>query len=79
MTYSFQYHADQDPEKVKAFWALLLGVDPALFTYQRKSNSGQLKGRVWRSEFGVLSVGTSDTDLRSRLEAWMDCVKEEWS
>jgi transcriptional regulator with XRE-family HTH domain len=48
VTYSFQFHADQDPEYVRRFWSFGLGVDPSLIRYQRKSNSGQLKGRTWR-------------------------------
>jgi hypothetical protein len=44
----------------------------------RKSNSGQLSGRVWRSRYGVLTVRTCDTQLRARVQAWMDCVRESW-
>jgi hypothetical protein len=45
---------------------------------QRKSNSGQLAGRTWRSKYGVLTVCTSDTLLRAELQAWMDCVRNAW-
>lgn len=76
--YAFQYHADQDPEELIRYWASELGVDESLFRAQRKSNSGQLAGRNWRSRWGVLTVGTNDTQLRSRLEAWMHCVYGEW-
>lgn len=78
VTYEFQYHADQDPEYLTRFWAFGLGVDESLIRCQRKSNSGQLAGRTWRSEWGVLTVGTNDTQLRSRLEAWMHCVYDDW-
>jgi len=78
VTYALQYHADQDPEKLIAFWAGELEVDPALIRFQRKSNSNGLKGRKWRSQYGLLTVRTSDTQLRAELQAWMDCVQEEW-
>jgi len=44
----------------------------------RKSNSSQLKGRKWRSEHGVLSVGTNDTHFRARLQGWIDRVEDGW-
>ena len=46
--------------------------------FQRKSNSGQLKGRNWRSRHGVLTVCANDTYLRARLQAWIDCVQAAW-
>jgi hypothetical protein len=78
VTYQFQYHEDQDPAYLTRFWAFGLGVDEALIRPQPKSNSGRLNGRNWRSRWGVLTVGTNDTQLRSRLEAWMDCVFDHW-
>ena len=76
--YQLQHHQDQDPEYLRRFWAFGLGVDKELIRHQRKSNSGQLKGRNWRSEWGVLTVVTNDTEVRMRLEAWMHCVFDEW-
>jgi hypothetical protein len=78
VTYQFQYHADQDPEYLIRFWSTGLGVDPSLFTYQRKSNSGQLSGRTWRSKYGVLTVRAQDTMLRYRLQAWIDRTQDDW-
>ena len=78
VTFWFQYHADQNPEALQAFWGRELGVPPEAITAQRKSNSSKLAKRVWRCEYGVLSVRTSDTYLRARLEAWMDCLRDEW-
>jgi transcriptional regulator with XRE-family HTH domain len=52
VTYLFQHHADQDPHYLVRFWSFGLGVDPKLIAYQRKSNSGQLAGRTWRSKHG---------------------------
>jgi hypothetical protein len=78
VTYSFQYHADQDPDYLRRFWSFGLSVPPEAITYQRKSNSNQLSGRTWRSKFGVLTVRASDTYLRMRLQAWMDRLQDSW-
>jgi hypothetical protein len=78
VTYWFQYHEDQDPDYIKRFWSFGLGVDEDLIRYQRKSNSGKLSGRTWRSKHGVLTVRASDTYLRMRLQAWMDQLQDEW-
>lgn len=76
--YWLQHHADQDVEEVCRFWGDHLDIDPGLISFQRKSNSGELRGRSWRSRYGVLQVRSSDTYLRARLQAWMDRVKSEW-
>ena len=76
--YAIQYHADQDLDDLLAFWAQLLGTEPEAIAVQRKSNSNGLAGRIWRSRYGVLTVRTSDTLLRARLEAWMDRIRETW-
>jgi hypothetical protein len=78
VTYSIQYHADQDPEYLKEFWAFGLGADIEGFRYQRKSNSNQLTGRTWRCKYGVITVSANDTMFRMRLEAWIHCLKEVW-
>jgi hypothetical protein len=78
VTYAIQYHADQDPEYLRRFWSFGLGVDPGLIRCQRKSNSGQLRGRTWRSKHGVLAVNANDTMLRARLQGWMDRLQDGW-
>jgi hypothetical protein len=78
VTYSFQYHTDQDPDYLVRFWSFGLGAAPELFSQQRKSNSGHLSGRTWRSKFGVLTVESNDTLLRARLQAWMDRLQDGW-
>jgi len=60
------------------FWGKLLEVEPSSIRFQRKSNSGQMAGRTWRSRYGVLQVRASDTYLRARLDAWMDRLRAEW-
>jgi hypothetical protein len=76
--YSIQYHEDQDLEVLRAFWGRKLGVAGDEIVFLRKSNSGRLSGRVWRSKYGVLSVTTNDTLLRARLEAWMHSLQDQW-
>jgi hypothetical protein len=79
VAFEFQHHADQDPKEICAFWADLLKVEPSAIKFQRKSNSGELAGRLWRSKYGVLQIRTADTYLRARLDAWMDSVRIEWA
>jgi hypothetical protein len=76
--YSVQYHADQDLAALQTFWAVVLGVSPGEIRLQRKSNSGRLSGRTWRSRYGVLSITAGDTLLRARLEAWMHSLQDQW-
>jgi hypothetical protein len=78
VSYSIQYHADEDLSALTTFWSELLLVGPAAIKVQRKSNSNGLAGRSWRSRFGVLTVRSADTYLHSRLQAWMDCLRESW-
>jgi hypothetical protein len=76
--YSIQYHADQDLVEIRRFWARRLGIAPEDIHLQRKSNSGRLGGRTWRSRHGVLTVSVGDTLLRARLEAWMHSLQDQW-
>jgi hypothetical protein len=78
LTYSVQYHADQDLQELRRHWGDVLGIDGEAIRLQRKSNSGALSGRTWRSEHGVLTLWAADTLLRARLQAWIDRVREEW-
>jgi AcrR family transcriptional regulator len=79
LIYSIQYHADQRLDDVSRFWGDVLGIDPSIIRFQRKSNSGQLNGRRWRSAHGVLTVTVHDTYLRARLQAWIDRVRQDWA
>jgi hypothetical protein len=76
--YSVQYHADQELDDLQSFWAERLLVAPEEIRLVPKSNSGRLSGRTWRSRYGVLSIYAGDTLFRSRLQAWMDCLQEQW-
>jgi len=78
LCFSVQYHADQNPQQLSEFWASILEITPGDVRMRPKANSGRLGGRVWRCKYGVLAVTTNDTLLRARLQAWMDCVQEQW-
>jgi hypothetical protein len=78
LIYSLQYHADQDLDELRNFWGATLKIDGSVIRLQRKSNSGQLNGRTWRSAHGVLTVTVNDTYLRARLQAWIDRVRAAW-
>ncbi len=78
LTFSIQYHAEQDLSELARFWSDLLGFEPDALRLQRKSNSGMLAGRTWRSLHGVLTITIADTALRARLQAWIDLTKASW-
>ncbi len=78
VTFSVQYHADQDLDELMEFWGRQVGVPPQQIRLQLKSNSGHLAGRSWRSRHGVLTVYAGDTALRARLQGWIDCLREQW-
>ncbi|MBV9166185.1 MAG: hypothetical protein JO321_09830 [Solirubrobacterales bacterium] len=73
-----QYHADQDADELRHFWATAVDVDPATVDLVPKSNSGELRHRARRCMHGVASVTVYDTYLQARLQAWIDCVREDW-
>jgi hypothetical protein len=73
-----QYHADQDPVRLCAFWGEELSLSPAAIRKLPKTNSAQLRHRIWRCRHGVVTVGVNDTCLRARLQAWMDRLEQGW-
>ena len=77
--YSFQYHADQDPEQLRVFWANLLEISPSSVHPIPKTNSGHMKGRRFNCEHGVFQVIVADTLFRAQLQALMDVVQEQWA
>lgn len=78
LAFSVQVHADQDLAELITFWSERLEVAADQIVLQRKSNSGRLGNRIWRSRYGVMAVRTNDTLFRSRLQGWMDRLEEEW-
>jgi hypothetical protein len=78
LDFSIQYHADQDLDELRRFWAAEFDIDPSTIRLKWKSNSNGLSGRNWRSKHGVLTVRTHDTYFRARLQAWVDCMRAQW-
>jgi hypothetical protein len=78
LRYRVQYHVDHDIEELQNYWAAHLNIQPDNVKPERKSNSGKLSGRQFRSKYGVISISVGDTYLRARLQAWMDFVKAQW-
>ena len=78
MEYRIQIHIDQDEDEIKQFWGDLMDICPDEVKTMRKSNSGKLSGRNWRSQYGVLTIRIGDTTFRSKLEAWIDYLKKQW-
>lgn len=76
--FSVQIHKDHNENRIKEYWSNLLGINKDLIKIIRKSNSGELNRRKWRSRYGVFTVGIFDTYLRCRMQAWMDLLQEEW-
>jgi transcriptional regulator with XRE-family HTH domain len=76
--YSFQYHADQNPDELRCYWGAYLNIDPGLIHAIPKTNSGRLAGRRFTCKYGVFQLQVSDTLFRSRLQALMDVVQEQW-
>lgn len=75
--YTIQIHIDNDENELKQYWASLLDIDPSSIKVIRKSNSGNLTVRKWRSVYGVFTVGANDTYFRSKIEAVLDSINEE--
>lgn len=78
ISFYVQHHADQDPQMLREFWSNRLGIEPERVKLLPKSNSGRLNGRTWRCQFGVMSVRVSDTQLRARVQGWIDEMQRSW-
>jgi hypothetical protein len=76
--YHVQIHVDHDEQEIKEYWANLLGIQAEDVKIIRKSNSGQLSGRNFRSPHGVFTIRANDTYFMSKMEAWMDYLYEKW-
>jgi hypothetical protein len=73
-----QVHADQDPKALRIFWGELLGADTEAIRISRKSNSGALAVRKWRSVHGVATVTSHDTAFRERMRGWCEQLELSW-
>lgn len=78
ITYNLQCHVDNDEEKLLDYWSNGLKIDRNHIRIIRKSNSGNLSGRKWRSLYGVMGISVNDTKFRMMIESWMDFIQEDW-
>lgn len=78
LTFSVQFHQDQNVLELTGYWAAALNISADEIKLQRKSNSGQLSSRAWRSRYGVIAIRASDALFRARLQGWMDRLQEDW-
>ncbi len=78
LIFAIQYHADQRPNRLRAYWDEELRIPDMQIEFLRKSNSGQLAHRTWRSKPGVLTVKVHDTTLRARVQGWIDRMRTDW-
>jgi len=78
LDYSLQYHAGHDVDELRLFGGEHRGIDGARIRLIRKSNSGELSQRQWRSEHGVLTIRAAVTFFRCKAQAWMDAVTQSW-
>jgi len=76
--YAVQIHEDQIENDIRTYWASVVNVSPEKIKISRKSNSGQLGHRNFRSEYGVLSIRVCETLLLCRVKGWIDALKQEW-
>lgn len=76
--YALQYHVDHDEQELKQYWAGILGIEADIIKTLRKSNSNKLRGRQFRSPYGLLTVRVGDTQFRARLQGWMDYIQAQW-
>jgi hypothetical protein len=72
-------HIDQDEVTLKNHWAKALDISYNDIIVARKSNSNQLTGRNWASRYGILTIRTSDTYFRSKIQALIDFINNSWA
>jgi len=77
LKYNVQIHVDNNENDIKEYWSKNLKIDKNKIKIIRKSNSGNLSGRKWRSVYGVFSIRFCDTSLKCKINAWMQKIKEE--
>lgn len=72
-----QLHLDNDQKESTTFWGNLLNIDPSeIKVFVRKTN---MTNRTGRLPNGIFCFRYNDTFFRSRIQAWIDCIKKEWS
>ncbi|MBD3261713.1 MAG: hypothetical protein GF334_08610 [Candidatus Altiarchaeales archaeon] len=76
--FTVRLYPDSNEVNVKRFWAETLNIAESDIHTTRKSNSGRMAHRNWRSEYCVFSMSFGDTYLRAKIQALLDYIQAEW-
>lgn len=77
ITYRVYFYEDRNPEKIKDFWSKFLTVDKNKINVHLKKG-GKLNKRSSTCDNGIMHIRVNDYTLRAKVQAWMDCLEEEW-
>lgn len=75
--YRLQFGEGQDVVEMIRFWSARLGIGHDRIRLQRWFRSRPLPPRVRNAELGVMTVRSSNADLRIRLHGWIQRIREE--
>jgi hypothetical protein len=75
--YRLQFGEGEDVVEMVRFWSTRLGVGHDRIRLQRWFRSRPLPPRVRQAEHGVMTVRSSNADLRIRLHGWIQRIREE--
>jgi hypothetical protein len=76
-TYKLKTYPDHNDEEEKDFWGKQVGIDPSVIKIWRDPQKHKPSERR-RCEHGILYAEWSDTYLRSRVQALLDYIQNEW-
>jgi hypothetical protein len=75
--YRLQFDEGQDVVEMVRFWTARLGIGHDRIRLQRWFRSRPVPPRVRNAEHGVMTVRSSNADLRIRLHGWMQRIRED--
>lgn len=75
--FHLQLHMDNDADESVKFWEKTLNVKMTKIRITRRKTS--LTNRKGRLSHGILAIRYNDTYFRSRIQSWIDCLKQEWN
>lgn len=75
--YRLQFDEGQDVVEMVRFWTGRLGIGHDRIRLQRWFRGRPVPPRVRIAEHGVMTVRSSNADLRIRLHGWMQRIREE--
>ncbi len=75
--YRLQFGEGEDVVEMVRFWTARLGVGQDRIRLQRWFHDRPNAARAGKAEHGVVTVRSSNADLRIRLHGWMTRIREE--